>query len=149
MRRSLIDIHKYIVLATILFGMSFVAGCLKDPLTGEWAIVTDNQNKYSKASIFKFNNDSTLTIFENNSVGGTVAYRMDSAKTPCWIEWNGASGIMRFINDNTLEVGLNMDRSIPSNNFGQGRIERATRPVTFENSNYHFVLRRLAQPNSW
>lgn len=149
MRRSFIDIKKYIVLATILFGMYFVAGCLRDPLIGEWAIVTDNQSKYSKASIFKFNPDSTVTVFENNSVGATVAYRMDSAKNPFWIEWNGASGIMRFINNNTLEIGLNMDRTIPSNNFGQGRIERETRPVTFENSNYHLVLRRLARPNSW
>lgn len=149
MRRKFIDMKKYIVLVTILFGMFFVTGCFKDPLIGEWAIVSDNQNQYSKAGIFKFSADSTITVFENNPVGGTVVYRKDSSKNPIWIEWNGTLGIMRFIDDNTLEIGFNKDRTIPSNNFGQGRIEPATRPVTFENSSYHAVLQRLTQPNNW
>jgi hypothetical protein len=148
MRRRLFSLKKYFILAVILLGMLVVAGCPKprDPLIDEWAIVSDSRVRdASMASIFKFSPDFTLTIYENNSIGSTIAYQIDSSRNPIWIGWKGALGIMRFLDNNTLEMGLNMDRNIQSNNFGPYVTEPAIRPVTFERSYFHFILRRLAQ----
>ncbi|HEX3045138.1 MAG TPA: hypothetical protein VHY08_10305 [Bacillota bacterium] len=139
---------KYLILTAILLALFFVTGCLEDPLVGEWAVVNDNGiQAASVAKIFTFHSDQTLTVYENNPVGGTVTYQSDSTKDPIWIGWNGALGIIRFIDNNTLELSFNRDQNVRvNNNFGSVyQTVPATRPVTFDQSQFHFILRRLAQ----
>jgi hypothetical protein len=141
---------KYFILVIILFGMLVITGCPKpkDPLIGEWAVVGDSRpSNSSVATVFKFNPDFTLTVYENTPVGSTIEYQIDSSWNPIRIGWKGSLGIMRFLDNNTLEMGFNNDQNVPnSNNFGSiYRTEPATRPVSFEQSSFHFILHRLAE----
>jgi hypothetical protein len=140
--------QRYLILTAILLALFLVAGCFEDPIVGEWAVVNDNGiQSASVAKTFTFHSDQTLTIYENNPVGGTIAYQIDSTKDPSWIGWTGSLGIIRFIDNNTLELSFNKDQNVRiSNTFGSAyQTVPAVRPVTFDQSQFHFILRRLAQ----